>query len=136
RAAGKVVGRNPAAMLALLLHAFYTRGKRLHVLFPYSYQLKDLADWYRQLWAESLGKQQDLDGQPVIVGPTPINALGATDQHSQVQLYREGPNDKVFIFLEVEKFARDVRIPRGKGTPPSLKYLEGASLGHLLNTEQ
>jgi glucose-6-phosphate isomerase len=136
RVRGKVVSKNPAAMLALLLHAFYTRGKRLHVLFPYSYQLKDLADWYRQLWAESLGKQQDVDGQPVIVGPTPINALGTTDQHSQVQLYREGPNDKVFIFLEVEKFVRDVRIPRGKDTPPSLKYLEGASLGHLLNAER
>ena len=57
------VRKNPAAMLALLLHAFYERGKRLHVMMPYSYQLKDLADWYRQLWAESLGKQQDLDGQ-------------------------------------------------------------------------
>jgi glucose-6-phosphate isomerase len=136
RAAGKVVRKNPAAMLALLLHAFYTRGKRLHVLFPYSYQLKDLADWYRQLWAESLGKQQDLEGRSVIVGPTPIKALGATDQHSQVQLYREGPNDKVFILLEVEKSARDVGIPRGKGTPDSLKYLEGASLGRLLNAER
>lgn len=136
RAGNRVVGKNPAAMLALLLHLFYTRGKRLHVLFPYSHQLKDLADWYRQLWAESLGKRCDLEGRPVVVGPTPIRALGATDQHSQVQLYREGPNDKVFIFLEVEKFAREVRIPRGRGTPDSLKYLEGASLGRLLSAEK
>jgi glucose-6-phosphate isomerase len=136
RVAGKAVGKNPAATLALLLHMFYTRGKRLHVLFPYSYQLKDLADWYRQLWAESLGKQHDLAGQPTVVGPTPIKALGATDQHSQVQLYREGPNDKVFIFLEVEKFGRDVRIPKVKGTPDALRYLEGASLGRLLNAEK
>lgn len=136
RVASRVVRKNPAAMLALLLHAFYTRGKRMHVLFPYGYQLKDLADWYRQLWAESLGKQHDLEGRPIIVGPTPIKALGATDQHSQVQLYREGPNDKVFIFLEVEKFARDVKIPRGKGTPDTLKYLEGASLGRLLSAER
>jgi glucose-6-phosphate isomerase len=136
RVASKVVRRNPAAMLALLLHAFYTRGKRMHVLFPYGYQLKDLADWYRQLWAESLGKQVDTQGRPVVIGPTPLKALGATDQHSQVQLYREGPNDKVFIFLEVEKFDRDVRIPRGKGTPDTLKYLEGASLGRLLNAER
>jgi glucose-6-phosphate isomerase len=105
RVASPVVRKNPAAMLALLLHAFYVRGKRLHVMMPYSFQLKDLADWYRQLWAESLGKQQDTEGQPVVVGPTPIRALGTTDQHSQVQLYREGPNDKVIIFLEVEKFA-------------------------------
>ncbi len=130
------VHKNPAAMLALLLHAFYVRGKRLHVMMPYSYQLKDLADWYRQLWAESLGKQRDRDGQPVIVGPTPIKALGATDQHSQVQLYREGPNDKVFIFLEVVKFARDVRIPRVAGTPEALRYLQGRSLGTLLNAEK
>jgi len=136
RVAAKVVRKNPAAMLALIMHAFYTRGKRLHVLFPYSYQLKDLADWYRQLWAESLGKQVDLDGESIIMGPTPIMALGTTDQHSQVQLYREGPNDKVFIFMEVEKFARDVKIPRVKGTPDSLRYLEGASLGRLLNAER
>jgi glucose-6-phosphate isomerase len=136
RVANKVARKNPAALLALLLHAFYTRGKRLHVLFPYSYQLKDLADWYRQLWAESLGRQFDVEGNPAIIGPTPIKALGTTDQHSQVQLYREGPNDKVFIFLEVERFAQNVRIPRGRGTPASLKYLEGASLERLLNAEK
>ncbi len=136
RVGTKVVKKNPAAMLALLLHAFYVRGKRLHVMMPYSYQLKDLSDWYRQLWAESLGKHIDLDGQPCAIGPTPLKALGATDQHSQVQLYREGPNDKVFIFLEVEKFAKDVKIPRVAGTPESLRYLQGRSLGALLNAEK
>jgi len=130
------VRKNPAAMLALLLHAFYVRGKRLHVMMPYSYQLKDLADWYRQLWAESLGKGQDLEGRKVAVGPTPIRALGVTDQHSQVQLYREGPNDKVFIFLEVDKFAADVPIPRGTKIPQSCQYLQGASLGKLLSAEK
>jgi len=132
----RVVRKNPAAMLALLLHAFYVRGKRSHVMMPYSYQLKDLADWYRQLWAESLGKGVDLDGQPAMVGPTPIKALGVTDQHSQVQLYREGPNDKVFMFLEVEKHAKDVRIPRVAGTPEALRYLQGKSMGTLLTAEK
>jgi glucose-6-phosphate isomerase len=136
RAAGRDPRKNPAAALALVLYNFYVRGKRLHVMMPYSAQLKDLADWYRQLWAESLGKQQDLDGREVIVGPTPIRALGATDQHSQVQLYREGPNDKVFVFLEVEKFERDVKIPRAAGTPEALAYLPGQSLGTLLNAEK
>ncbi len=136
RVAQAAVRKNPAAMLALLLHAFYVRGKRLHVMMPYSYQLKDLADWYRQLWAESLGKCRDLDGQPTIAGATPIKALGATDQHSQVQLYREGPNDKVFMFLEVEKFDRDVKIPRVAGMPDELGYLQGKSLGRLLNAEK
>ncbi len=142
RVGERVVKKNPAAMLALLLHAFYVRGKRLHVMMPYAHQLKDLADWYRQLWAESLGKQHDLDGQLVNLGPTPIKALGATDQHSQVQLYREGPNDKVFIFLEVEKFAADVKIPQAgslchkSGTPADMGYLQGKSLAELLNAEK
>ena len=93
----------------------YRKGKPISVMMPYSYQLKDLGDWYRQLWAESLGKQTDLQGNVVNVGPTPVKALGATDQHSQVQLYREGPNDKAFTFLAVEKFAQDVTIgPAGQ----------------------
>ena len=136
RVASSAVRKNPAAMLALLLHAFYVRGKRLHVMMPYSHELDDLADWWRQLWAESLGKNRDLQGRPTVVGPTPIRALGATDQHSQVQLYREGPNDKVFIFLHVEKFARDVRIPAGRGVPESLHCLQGASLARLLDAEK
>jgi glucose-6-phosphate isomerase len=136
RVAQRTISKNPAATLAALLHAFYTRGKRLHVMMPYSYQLKDMADWYRQLWAESLGKQTNLTGDVVHLGPTPVKALGATDQHSQVQLYREGPNDKVFIFLEVEKWAKDVKIPRQAGLPDSLKYLQGKSLGQLINAEK
>ncbi|TWT45714.1 Glucose-6-phosphate isomerase [Phycisphaerae bacterium RAS1] len=136
RAAEANVRKNPAAMLALLLNAFYIRGKRLHVMMPYSFQLKDMADWYRQLWAESLGKQKDRQGRPTTVGATPIKALGATDQHSQVQLYREGPNDKVFIFLEVEKFGREVKIPRGGELPESMTYLQGATLGDLFRAEK
>lgn len=136
RAAERNIGRNPPAMLALLLHALYTRGKRLHVMMPYSNQLRDLTDWYCQLWAESLGKNIDQQGQPVVIGPTPIRALGATDQHSQVQLYRDGPNDKVFIFVEVEKFARDVKIPRGRGVPGILDYLQGSTLATLLGAEK
>lgn len=141
RASETNVAKNPAAMLALLLTMFYTRGKRMHVMFPYAHALKDLSDWYCQLWAESLGKCQDLAGQPAVVGPTPLKALGATDQHSQVQLYREGPNDKVFIFLENEKFARDVAIPKSKvkglgPTPDATAYLLGKSLGRLINAEK
>lgn len=136
RVATPKVRQNPAAMLALFMHAFYVRGKRLHVMFPYSFQLSDLSDWWRQLWAESLGKSQDLEGRPTVIGPTPINALGTTDQHSQVQLYREGPNDKVFIFLEVEKFASDVKIPNERGLPEAFSYLGGATLGRLLSAEK
>lgn len=127
--------RNPAALLALVLYLHYVRGKRLHVLFCYSEQMRGFADWYRQLWAESLGKCTTLDGRPTVVGPTPVVAIGATDQHSQVQLYREGPNDKVFIFVSPRRFARDVKIPRVRGTPAELSYLAGSSLGKLLHAE-
>jgi glucose-6-phosphate isomerase len=105
-------------------------------MMPYAYALKDLADWYRQLWAESLGKCKDLTGSDVYVGPTPVKALGTTDQHSQVQLYREGPNDKLFTFLQVSNFADDVEIGSAPGCAPELGYLAGAKMSKLLNCEK
>lgn len=128
--------RNPAALLAFLLIELAERkGKPNHVMMPYANSLYLLADWYRQLWAESLGKEKDLKGNEVFAGFTPIKALGTTDQHSQVQLYREGPNDKVIGFVEVETFDRDVQIPRGLGVD-SIKYLEGSSIATLLQAEK
>lgn len=128
---------NPAALIALVHYYYMERGKPLHVMMSYSQQLKDMADWYRQLWAESLGKIRPLDGK--CVGPTPIKAIGATDQHSQVQLYREGPNDKVFTFLEVGRFERDVRIPQAFQGIEAMEYLgrsKDGTLGGLLNNEK
>ena len=126
---------NPAATLAWLLFILAARGKPNHVMMPYADGLSRLADWFAQLWAESLGKRLDTGGNQVFAGATPIKALGATDQHSQIQLYREGPNDKVIGFLEVERFAQDVTIPAGLGVE-NLAYLEDATLGTLLNAEK
>ncbi|GIW74490.1 MAG: glucose-6-phosphate isomerase [Phycisphaerales bacterium] len=138
---------NPAARLAtVLVHLGLRRGKTIHVMMPYANGLYLMADWWRQLWAESLGKRvtkpgiglvgpSDGSSAPVHVGFTPVKALGATDQHSQVQLYREGPNDKAIIFLEVQRFDADVPIPAGLGEP-ALSYLEGSSLGRLLAAEK
>lgn len=127
---------NPAAMLAfLLVELGQSKGKTNHVLMPYANSLYLLADWYRQLWAESLGKQKDLKGNTVFAGFTPIKALGTTDQHSQVQLYREGPNDKVLGMVEVETFDRDVAIPAGLGVE-AIAYLEGTSMSSLLAAEK
>jgi len=132
---------NPAAMLAtLLVELGHGNGvaspKPNHVLMPYSNSLYLLADWFRQLWAESLGKQHDLDGKEVFAGFTPIKALGTTDQHSQVQLYREGPNDKVIGLIEVDAFGKgDLTIPAGLGHE-KLAYLEGRTFGQLLNAEK
>lgn len=128
--------KNPAAVNAAINWHYYNRGKRISVMMPYSYALKDFADWYRQLWAESLGKAKDLSGRIVSVGPTPVRALGATDQHSQVQLYREGPNDKLFTFLAVDDFDQDVQIGSSLAVAPELGYLSGQKMSRLLNCEK
>jgi glucose-6-phosphate isomerase len=128
--------KNPAAINAAINYHFYNHGKRISVMMPYSFQLKDLADWYRQLWAESLGKAKNLAGDDVHIGPTPIKALGATDQHSQVQLYREGPNDKLFTFLQVNDFEAKIQIGPAPDYAQEFSFLVGKELGQLLNNEK
>jgi glucose-6-phosphate isomerase len=129
--------RNLGVLGASLLHLLATkRGRAIQVLMPYNDALVHLADWYRQLWAESLGKRVSRKGRVVETGQTPVVALGATDQHSQVQLYMEGPHDKVVTFLEVETYRKDVRIPKQHADLKSLGYLAGHSLGELLLAEK
>ncbi|MFH1370483.1 MAG: glucose-6-phosphate isomerase [Planctomycetota bacterium] len=128
--------KNPAAVNAAIQYHYYNRGKKISVMMPYSYALYSMADWYRQLWAESLGKRYDLKGNEVYIGPTPVKALGATDQHSQVQLYREGPNDKVFTLLEVQNHGKKLKIPASPKSAPELSYLARKDMGELLNAEK
>jgi glucose-6-phosphate isomerase len=92
-----------------------------------------MAAWFVQLWAESLGKIQP-DGTSV--GPTPLAALGATDQHSQVQLFMEGPKDKTVTFISVRERSVDLEIPSLYADVPELSYLGGHSLGELISVEQ
>src|SRR5581483_12096792 len=84
-------------------------------------------------WAESLGK---LRAGQVPTGPTPLAALGATDQHSKVQLFMEGPRNKTVTFVAVKERARDLEIPRLHGDVPELAYLGGHHLGELLDIER
>jgi glucose-6-phosphate isomerase len=129
--------QNVGLVGAALLHLMATRrGRAIQVMMPYADALLHLADWYRQLWAESLGKRLDRGGRVVQTGQTPVTSMGATDQHSQVQLYVEGPPDKVVTFLEVESFRKDIRIPRLHKDLPSLAYLGGKTLGQLLAAER
>jgi glucose-6-phosphate isomerase len=130
------VRSNPAAMLAAVQYLLNEKGKTISVMMPYATSLYSLADWFRQLWAESLGKQNGLSKKNVYAGQTPIKALGTTDQHSQVQLYREGPNDKVITFLEVERFAQKLAIPSSMKDVASLQYLAGSNFQTLINSEK
>jgi glucose-6-phosphate isomerase len=112
------------------------KNKPIQVAFPYSNRLWGTAFWFRQLWAESLGKARNRAGAEVHAGQTPVAALGTTDQHSQVQLYIEGPNDKVFTFWAVEKFGEPGRIPKSKLGLDSFDYLAGQSLEKLIHAER
>ncbi|MDB4877717.1 MAG: Glucose-6-phosphate isomerase [Gemmatimonadetes bacterium] len=130
-----VLAQNPAGVFATLQYLADTKlGRHIQVLMPYSDRLRDLADWFVQLWAESLGKHRAA-GDPG-VGPTPLGALGATDQHSKVQLFMEGPPDKTVTFIAVEEVGVDMTIPKLHSDIKELGYLGGHRLGELLSIEQ
>jgi len=117
---------NLAFQIAAIQHTLGEKGKTMNVMMPYAQKLIRFADWYRQLLAESIGKKFNDAGEEVFVGLTPINALGVTDQHSQSQLYNEGPNDKLLIFLENKDANIDLEIP---------ELYEGTTFKKLLDIE-
>lgn len=129
------IRENIAAQNALIHYLLdMKKGKNISVMMPYSSRLRYVADWYAQLWAESLGKNKDKDGNDVHVGPTPVKALGATDQHSQIQLYNEGPNNKIINFIRVEEFDNTLEIPN-IFEYTGIGYLGGKTINQLINAE-
>jgi glucose-6-phosphate isomerase len=133
----KKLWENPALTGAALHYLMdKAKGKNIHVMMPYSHALRDMADWFRQLWAESLGKRVDRFGRKVQTGQTPERALGVTDQHSVMQLYIEGPFDKVVTFLTVDEFHATVPIPHAFPDFDAVKYLGGHTLNELMEAEQ
>jgi glucose-6-phosphate isomerase len=133
---GREIRQNPAGLNAALQHLAYMRGQRISVMMPYSMHLRDVADWFRQLWAESLGKKMSIMDKRVNIGPTPVLALGPTDQHSQIQLYMEGPADKVVNFVMVERFTEQEPIPPASDEEKEIRYLGGHTLAELINVER
>lgn len=130
------VFKNPAYLTALMQFISMKRGKNISVMMPYADSLKYISDWYAQLWAESLGKRYDRAGREVFAGQTPVKALGVTDQHSQVQLYTEGPFDKVVTFLGVDEYRTTFEIPEGFAKLPDVNFLCGHTLNELIAAEQ
>jgi len=128
---------NPALLYAGVQWLMQSqKAKPIAVTFAYSHHLRDLADWYAQLLGESIGKRRGRGGGDVYVGPTPVRAVGVTDQHSQVQLYVEGPFDKWFTLLSVEQHAREVAIPADFTDRDALAYLGGRTLNELFAAER
>ena len=126
---------NPAMMYAALSTAAMEKGVNINVMMPYADALKDTSEWFCQLWAESLGKRFDNNGNRVETGQTPVRAVGVTDQHSQVQLYTEGPFDKMITFIEVENFSTKLEIPKSPVPVYDAEYLAGQSFNKLIASE-
>ena len=103
-------------------------------MMPYSSRLKYVSDWYAHLWAESLGKEYNNNGEQVFIGQTPLKALGVTDQYSQLQLFNDGPNDKIINFVRIEKFDNSLEIPN-IFEYTGIGYLGGKTMNNLMDAE-
>jgi glucose-6-phosphate isomerase len=118
----------PAIGAALSVGLAKERGINITVLMPYVDRLEGFAFWYRQIWAESLGKNG--------AGTTPIRAMGTIDQHSQVQLYLGGPVDKLFTLLISDTKGQGTKLtPEMLGGDKALDYLANQTMGDLLLAE-
>lgn len=128
---------NPAIMSALL-HFILDRQRNhaVRVLTTYGLRLRGYASWFAQLWAESLGKKNSLKGREVFAGTTPVCASGPQDQHSQLQLYLEGPRDKAVTFLSVKKENINVMLPPDDWVVPEMPILKNRSVHDLLQAEK
>ena len=127
------IGANPLAQATGDIYASYRRGLSELVMMTYAERLEDLVEWFRQLWAESLGKKQRSTGDAE--GMTPISAVGTIDQHSQVQLYIEGPPRQFICFLDPGSSGSELKVPEDSLLPNSLEYMEGASFQKILEAE-
>ncbi len=127
--------KNMPFKLAVIQFLLAGKGKTINVMTPYAQKLIKFTDWYRQLLAESIGKKKNNKGKNVYTGITPVNALGTTDQHSQSQLYNEGPNDKLHMFIKVNKLTKKIKIPLPYPKEKSVSYLNGVTFNKLIEKE-
>jgi len=136
RRAEHVLADPPIALAGILWDLAAHRGARIVVLMSYSERLAPLAEWFSQLWVGSLGKAVDRTGRRVEWGQTAIRARGSADQHSHLQLYLEGPRDKLVVFLRVEDHGDTLTVPAAYQDLEDVACLGGHSLGAVLNAEQ
>lgn len=137
-ARGEAMCRRPdcwPAMLAMIATELLRLRKSQIVFMPYSSRLRSVSDWFVQLWDESLGKATDLEGKTVNAGQTAIPAAGATDQHAQLQLFLEGPNDKLLLFLRLNRHEPDLKLGDFEWQHFDAAYVQGRTLGEVLNAQ-
>jgi glucose-6-phosphate isomerase len=126
--AAKKPGDAPVARGAALHYALSLEGRlATTILWPYADKLSVFGGWWRQLWAESLGK----DGQ----GSTPVAVLGPVDQHSQLQLFRDGPGNTLFTIMSIDTKGHGARVPKKRAESFGLYYLAGKTIGDLVDAE-
>jgi glucose-6-phosphate isomerase len=104
-------------------------------LISYSTPLQTIGEWFRQLWAESLGKSTNRNGGAVDVGLTPLFGIGPSDQHSQLQLYLDGPKSTLVNFLRLENHTHEIKVPALKLKSAAITQIQGRKLSHLLDIE-
>lgn len=126
----------PAHLGLLSTELCRNRGKSSLVFMPYTSRLQYMSDWFVQLWDESLGKSEALDGTATIAGQTVIPAIGATDQHAQLQLFLEGPNDKLMLFLRIERHSPEIKLGDFEWDDFGAGYVRGKTLGEVINAQQ
>lgn len=128
---------NPLGLLGLMLHdSALNRQLDIHVLFNYSSRLAEFGLWFSQLWGESLGKALDLQGSQINSGTTPLPCVGATDQHSLLQLFREGPADKVYGFIHLKPGPEAIHIPCSFESEVEFAYFAGQDVDGQLEIER
>lgn len=127
---------------AFLQNDLFLKGVNISILFCYAERLCPFAEWYRQLWSESLGKKEHYQTTDESCndckryGTTPVVALGTVDQHSQLQLYVDGPKDKFFTILSVGDHPETDPIKLNGMTNPISRSLDGHTMAELINAHQ
>lgn len=124
---------NPAARAAAISFFHYSNKKNIHDLFLFSDDLESVGKWYRQLFAESLGKEFNINDDRVFTGFTPTFSIGSTDLHSMAQLYLGGPFDKFTTFVHVENNKQKINLPKLKDYDQLVSGIQGKNMKTIMN---
>lgn len=127
------IQRNPAAVAAAISYLHFKDDKNIHDLFLFSDDLESIGKWYRQLLAESVGKEYDLSNNQVFTGITPTYSIGSTDLHSVAQLYLGGPFDKFTAFVHIENNKHQISLPQFEEYGKLVEGIQGKPMQEIMS---